>query len=101
MRDRDPQLTPQAARVLNSLLCEASLSGAELSKRTGLKSGTLYPLLLRLEQAGWLASEWEAGEPQVLGRPRRRFYRVTGVGAARAREKAAEQAALFGRLAPT
>lgn len=56
------------------------VSGAEISKHTGLASGSLYPILSRLEKAGWLSSEWEAGDPTALGRPRRRFYRVTALG---------------------
>ncbi|WP_432445085.1 PadR family transcriptional regulator [Rhizobium leguminosarum] len=35
---------------------------------------------MRLEKAGWLSSEWEAGDPATMGRPRRRFYRVTALG---------------------
>ncbi|MCA1708308.1 MAG: PadR family transcriptional regulator [Actinobacteria bacterium] len=56
--------------------------GFELSKITGLKSGTLYPILARLESAGWLCSGWESSD--TPGRPRRRYYRLTGVGAAAA-----------------
>lgn len=98
---KQPQLTPQAARVMESLVRLGEQSGADLTRRTGIKSGTLYPLLLRLEQAGWVASRWEAEQPHDLGRPRRRFYHVTGVGAAHAREQAAQHAAVFQRLAPT
>ena len=47
-------------------------------------SGTLYPLLLRFEAAGWLTSEWEDVDPKEVGRPRKRFYRLTPTGRARA-----------------
>lgn len=47
-------------------------------------SGTVYPILLRLEQAGWLESEWETADPVLLSRPRRRLYRLTGLGIGRA-----------------
>ena len=57
--------------------------GFEIMKRTGLKSGTLYPLLARLETAGWVDSGWE--DQTELGRPRRRYYRLTGLGATSAR----------------
>ena len=57
------------------------MSGAEIARSTKLASGTLYPILLRLEEAGWVESRWEAEAPQELGRPRRRFYKITGVGA--------------------
>ena len=60
------------------------LSGAEIGRFAKLASGTLYPILLRLEEAGWLASRWEVEDPRELRRPRRRFYRVTGVGARKA-----------------
>ncbi|MBY2969499.1 PadR family transcriptional regulator [Rhizobium leguminosarum] len=56
-------------------------SGVDIAKVTGLASGSLYPILIRLERAGWLSSAWEAGEPAELGRPRRRFYRLTALGA--------------------
>jgi PadR family transcriptional regulator PadR len=61
-------------------------SGAEIHLATKVGSGTLYPLLLRLEDAGWLSSEWEDVEPSQEGRPRRRYYLITGVGQQRARE---------------
>jgi DNA-binding PadR family transcriptional regulator len=60
------------------------ISGAEISRTTKLASGTLYPILLRLERACWLESWWEHEAPQELGRPRRRFYRVTALGAKKA-----------------
>ena len=40
-----------------------------------------YPILFRLERAGWLESRWEDGDPKALGRPRRRLYQVTALGA--------------------
>jgi PadR family transcriptional regulator PadR len=62
------------------------LSGAEIAKLSKLSSGTLYPILYRLEEFGWLDSRWESGDPTVLGRPRRRYYRITGEGARRVQE---------------
>ena len=56
------------------------LSGADIRRRTKLFSGTLYPILLRFEDAGLLSSKWEGGDPRRLGRPRKRLYRVTGEG---------------------
>ncbi|MFK4228055.1 PadR family transcriptional regulator [Streptomyces sp. NPDC019890] len=52
-----------------------------------MPSGTIYPILARLEQVGWVDSSWE--DPVVheqAGRPRRRFYRITQDGAVRARD---------------
>jgi DNA-binding PadR family transcriptional regulator len=99
MNERQPKLTPQTALVLDVLLDQPGLSGADIARRSKLKSGTIYPLLLRLEEAGWVRSAWEEGDPRQLGRPRRRFYSVTGVGVAHAKDAASRQASLFGRLA--
>ncbi len=58
--------------------------GYDLSKGTGLKSGTLYPILMRLCERGALESKWEASsEP---GRPPRHMYRLTASGVGIARE---------------
>ncbi|MGE5055428.1 MAG: PadR family transcriptional regulator [Acidobacteriota bacterium] len=62
------------------------MAGADFGSATRLQSGTLYPILLRLEQAGWVESYWESATPQELGRPRRRFYQLTAVGARTAKE---------------
>lgn len=94
-----PRLSLQTVRVLDALLTAPSSSGADISKATGLASGTLYPILLRLEQAGWLSSNWEAGDPATLGRPRKRFYRVTAEGARNYNQQAQAFAPAFQRLA--
>ena len=80
-------MTTQTLKVLGTLMNNSPdpLSGAEIGRFTRLKSGTLYPILLRLEKAGWLESFWESETPQELGRPRRRFYQLTGVGARNAK----------------
>ncbi|HXJ04305.1 MAG TPA: helix-turn-helix transcriptional regulator [Candidatus Acidoferrum sp.] len=93
------QITAPVLKVLSTFLSDpkAELSGAEISKRTGLKSGTLYPILIRLESSKWLDSEWEAGDPKELGRPRRRFYRITGLGARNARQEIKDFKAVLGR----
>lgn len=85
---RSPQMTGPTIKVLAALCANPGLSGAEISRSTKLASGTLYPLLLRLEKAGWLSSHWEVGDPATLGRPRRRFYRLTGEGQIVARDMA-------------
>lgn len=78
-----PRITTQTLKVLAILMSRTQdeMSGAEIARSTKLASGTLYPILLRLEEAGWVESRWEAEAPQELGRPRRRFYKITGVGA--------------------
>jgi PadR family transcriptional regulator, regulatory protein PadR len=62
--------------------------GYDLMKETGLSSGTLYPLLLRMTEQGLIEAEWR--EPAQPGRPARHTYRLTnaGIAFARAAEKA-------------
>ena len=52
--------------------------GYALAKQTGLKSGTLYPILIRLADRGLVEACWQ-DEPQP-GRPRRHLYRLTAEG---------------------
>jgi DNA-binding PadR family transcriptional regulator len=79
-RDRSP--SPQTRAVLVALFeqPQAWRYGYDLSKETGLKSGTLYPLLIRLSDQGLLEAEWRA--PLQPGRPARHAYRLTAKGAA-------------------
>jgi len=85
-RDRDVRMSLQTLKVLEAFLDNPSseLAGADVHKRSRLASGTLYPILLRLESAGWLISHWETVDPVEAGRPRRRLYRLTPNGLARA-----------------
>jgi PadR family transcriptional regulator PadR len=87
MSEQDVRLSQSALKVLRFLLetPREGRSGAEMSKATKVGSGTLYPMLARLEVAGWLTSVWEVIDPSEAGRPRRRFYRLTAVGQNRAR----------------
>ena len=55
-------------------------TGADIMKATKLPSGTVYPMLSRMETAGWVRAEWEDVDPSEAGRPRRRFYFLTGAG---------------------
>ncbi len=82
INDQDVRLTQPTLKVLRFLLetPREGRSGAEMSKATKVGSGTLYPMLARLEAAGWLSSEWESIDPSEAGRPRRRFYMLSGVG---------------------
>ncbi len=97
----EPRITAQVLRVLGVLMSnpKAEMSGADIARVTKLQSGTLYPILLRLEQAKWVQSEWEEGDPRELGRPRRRFYSVTGLGAKNARAEFRNFASVVGRPA--
>ena len=82
-----PRMTTQTLAVLSTMLAdeEADWYGLDLSKRSGLKPGTIYPILDRLLKAGWLDRRWEDIDPVTEGRPRRRLYRLTAVGAPSAR----------------
>ena len=93
-------MSAQTLKVLGTLLSSPrdEVSGVEIGRAANLASGTLYPILLRLEQAKWLESRWETEDPKALGRPRRRFYRVTGPGAKQARGVIRDLGAAFGRL---
>jgi PadR family transcriptional regulator PadR len=82
----EPRMSLQTLAILNALVDDPYREwyGLELARAAKLKSGTIYPALARLEQAGWLKSSWEAGDPSQLGRPLRRMYRLTGEGQAQA-----------------
>jgi DNA-binding PadR family transcriptional regulator len=60
--------------------------GLEICQAAGLPSGTIHPILARLERVGWLESRWEDIDPQERGRPRRRYYRLRPDGVELARD---------------
>ncbi|MFS2109442.1 PadR family transcriptional regulator [Sphingomonas sp. Sphisp140] len=66
--------------------------GYDLMKATGLLSGTLYPLLMRMTEQGLVEAEWR--EPAQAGRPPRHAYRLTANGYALARDIALQDSAL-------
>ena len=74
------RITGSTMKVLDMFLknFNSEVSGAEITKKTGLMSGTLYPILRRLEKHGWLSSYWEEIDPSQAGRPRRRLYTLNG-----------------------
>jgi len=73
------RLSPQTLLVLDAFLVQAEewKYGYDLSRVTGLKSGTLYPILMRLAEKQLLETQWEQGEP---GKPQRHMYRFTPDG---------------------
>jgi PadR family transcriptional regulator PadR len=90
-----PRITTQTLALLSALIASgAELAGADLARDTKIQSGTLYPILLRLEEAGWLESRWEVLSPSELGRPRRRLYKLTGIGERAAAEELRKMAAI-------
>ncbi|MDA7946061.1 MAG: PadR family transcriptional regulator [Hyphomicrobiaceae bacterium] len=76
------KISSKGLQVLSLFLSDVrqERSGAEISKQLKIGSGTLYPLLARFEACGWLESEWEDIDASEVGRPRRRNYRLTGLG---------------------
>lgn len=87
---RKANISPQTLSVLTALAAQpqAWRYGYDLSKETGLKSGTLYPLLMRLADQGLLETEWR--QPLQPGRPARHAYRLTEAGLALAAQRQAE-----------
>lgn len=77
---RSRSLSPPARRVL-AALAQAGTTGRhgyDLCREAHIKSGTLYPLLIRLEAQGYLAADWQ--DTGVAGRPPRHVYRLTATG---------------------
>ena len=87
-----PEFSAQTLSVLAALCAQPSQwqHGYALAKQTGLKSGTLYPILIRLSDRGLIEARWQ-DEPQP-GRPRRHLYRLTAAGLASATEALASAA---------
>src|SRR5271169_2728562 len=77
---RKPNSSAQTRQLLAVMLLQPRSwqYGYELSKQTGLKSGTLYPLLIRLSDQGLLESRWQ--EPERPGKPPRHAYKLTPSG---------------------
>jgi len=84
-----PRMTTSVLKVAAALLADpaAERYGLQLMQATGLPSGTLYPILVRLERAGWVESRWERTDPVSDGRPNRRYYQLTAEGAVAARRE--------------
>jgi DNA-binding PadR family transcriptional regulator len=107
---RDRGFSEQTMSVLLALFSRPRTwrHGYDLARETGLKSGTLYPILIRLADRGLLESCWEDEQP--AGRPRRHLYRLSSEGLARGREVLVEASSLartatrrgrtVGRIAP-
>lgn len=87
-----PKMTIPVQLVLRAMIAEPTheMYGLQICQEAGLPSGTIHPILARLESFGWLESRWEDVTPQEEGRPRRRYYRLTEDGAERARDALAQ-----------
>jgi PadR family transcriptional regulator PadR len=89
---RDIDVTPKMAMVLKVFLEDPDQPryGFELMRLTGMASGSLYPMLAKLEGAGWLTKGKENIDPRAAGRPARTHYTITGAAASTARIQLAE-----------
>lgn len=91
-------LTYNATLVLQALT-QGYAYGFEIMRAAHLPSGTVYPLLRRLEAEGLLEARWEdAEQAHEEGRPPRRYYSATPEGRSaltEARERLRAQRALF------
>ena len=100
-----PRMTLPTQLVLRAMLAEPTqeMYGLQIGQAAELPSGTIHPILARLESCGWLESRWEDIDPAKEGRPRRRYYRLGADGAEYARTALARvhtPKALVNRLRP-
>jgi|SRR5580693_9222731 DNA-binding PadR family transcriptional regulator len=81
------RISHQTLDILAALLARPSQwhYGYAISRQTSIPSGTLYPILMRLDKSGWLETRWE--DAPTAGRPPRHLYRLTGNGREWAREE--------------
>lgn len=98
-------MTLSTQLVLRAMIAEPTreMYGLEICQAAELPSGTIHPILARLEGQGWLESHWEDADPRAEGRPRRRYYRLTPDGVELTRNALARvhtPAALVARLRP-
>src|SRR6184192_2622479 len=84
------RFSTQTLSVLAALEADPAgwLHGYLVAKQTGLASGTLYPILIRLAERGLIEARWEDEQP--AGRPRRHLYRLTADGLVAARTALAQ-----------
>jgi PadR family transcriptional regulator, regulatory protein PadR len=94
-------LTGPLERVLRAFLADVSARhyGYDLMKAARLPSGTLYPMLARLQDQGLVTSEWEPLRDDAGGRPPRKYYQLTGEGIRVARLELAKASAAARRAA--
>jgi PadR family transcriptional regulator, regulatory protein PadR len=89
------KLTGPLERVLRAFLADpaAPRYGYDLMKASGLPSGTLYPMLSRLQDQGLVSSAWEPPGGDGSGRPARRYYWLTDQGIETGRQELARAGA--------
>jgi PadR family transcriptional regulator, regulatory protein PadR len=98
-RNRPPSHQTLAVMLALSQKPSEWAHGYELCQKLGLKAGSVYPILIRLADIGWLETAWETEVPS--GRPPRHLYRLTSMGVSAAAEQAAvKETAARSELAP-
>lgn len=72
-------MTMATQLVLRTLIdaTDREVYGLEVCQLAELPTGTVHPILARLERAGWLTSRWEEIDVHEEGRPRRRYYQLS------------------------
>lgn len=89
-RNRDAQSSFIQQQVLLYMLRKNTpMHGLEIYRALNRSSGTVYPILDRFEDRGWVTSRWEKIDPSKEGRPARRIYKLTAKGKTQARKAAA------------
>ncbi len=97
---RRRNISKQTKKILATLVIapDAWWHGYDLCKQTGIKSGTLYPILIRLSDQEYLISEWREADPP--GRPPRHVYRLSKTGVALAHSLEATDRVKTGPTSP-
>lgn len=87
--DKDFRITIPTLKILSVLYSDLDGEhyGFDLTKKTKLLSGTVYPILMRLEMHGIVRTEWEEVDPKEAGRGARKYYKLTAKGILRSREE--------------
>lgn len=80
------RMTTTTKAVLRELAATDGLCGADIATSTDIGTGTVYPILRRLEGARLVKSRWEDHRTAPPGQPLRRFYTLTEAGRAKAKE---------------
>jgi PadR family transcriptional regulator, regulatory protein PadR len=94
------RITDATLDVLEVLLGgDDELYGLKIAKAAGRPTGSVFPILAKLEDCGWVSSEWEAADPGARG-PRRRFYRLSPDGLVQVRQLLAERRGQWAKARP-
>jgi DNA-binding PadR family transcriptional regulator len=82
--------TTQSTALVLAALLNGHRHGFDIMAASGLASGTVYPILRRLEREGIARAKWEAvTEARDAQRPPRRYYELSSSGVRVAREMVA------------